>query len=276
MKKIVVVLGLFLALITLNACTSDTDQASNDDRKKESNQEITIYLTRHGKTILNTSDLAQGWVDAPLTQPGIDVAESLGKGLADVQFDAVYSSDSGRAIETAKIVLENSGQKELFKELNQDTRLREFCYGTFEGTSNEEMATVVAEKQNLTYEEWVANITKLGYVNNNRKFANDLAEIDKSVNTEGATWPAEDYQTVTDRTKKAIDKIVSTAKENGESNVLVVSHGMALAALLTELNGSDIDVESGLENASISIVNYKNGHFKVKSVNDMSFVEKGK
>lgn len=275
MKKLTIYVGLILTLITLNACTTDTVQTSKNDRKVESDQEINIYLTRHGKTILNTSDLAQGWVDAPLTQPGIDVAESLGKGLTEIKFDAAYSSDSGRAIETAKIVLENNGQKELFDDLIQDKRLREFCYGTFEGTSNTEMATTVAEKQNLTYDEWVANITKLGYVNNNRKFANDLAEIDKLVNNEGATWPAEDYQTVTDRTKVAIEEIASTAKENGESNILVVSHGMALAALLTELNGADIEVESGLKNASISVVTYKNGQYKVKSVNDMSYVEAG-
>lgn len=275
MKKIVICLGLIIGVITLSACTSTNNQASKKVTKVDSNQEINIYLTRHGKTILNTSDLAQGWIDAPLTQPGIDVAESLGKGLADVKFDAVYSSDSGRAIETAKIVLENNGQKELFDNLIQDKRLREFCYGTFEGTSNTEMATTVAEKQNLTYDEWVANITKLGYVNNNRKFANDLAEIDKSINTEGGTWPAEDYQTVTDRTKEAIEEIVTVAKENGETNILVVSHGMALAALLTELNGADIEVESGLKNASISVVTYKDNKYQVKSVNDMSYVEAG-
>jgi len=281
MKKLIKLIVLVLTLLTLTACntgvkeTANTEAPANTEGSAEGEQEIKIYLTRHGKTILNTSDLAQGWIDAPLTQPGIDVAESLGKGLSDIKFDAVYSSDSGRSIETAKIVLQHNGQPELFTNLIQDQRLREFCFGMYEGMSNTEMATLVAEKQNLTYAEWVANISVLGYVNNNRKFANDLAELDKAINTGNKTWPAEDYQTVTDRTRAAMDEIVATAQEKGETNILVVSHGMALAALLTDLNGADVEAGSGLKNASISLIIYKDGQYKVESVNDMSYVEAG-
>lgn len=36
------------------------------------------------------------------------------------------------------------------------------------------------------------------------------------------------------------------------------------------------EVEEGLGNASVSKVVYKDGKYKVQSVNDMSYVEKGK
>ena len=75
--------------------------------------EVVLYIVRHGKTMLNTTDRVQGWSDAVLTPAGIEVAEYLGAGLKEkkIKFSAAYSSDSGRSIQTADIVLEKTGQK---------------------------------------------------------------------------------------------------------------------------------------------------------------------
>ncbi|MDR1232245.1 MAG: histidine phosphatase family protein, partial [Spirochaetaceae bacterium] len=32
-----------------------------------SEKPVTIYVTRHGRTLFNTKDLVQGWADSPLT-----------------------------------------------------------------------------------------------------------------------------------------------------------------------------------------------------------------
>ena len=69
---------------------------------------MTIYFMRHGETYLNRYGRMQGWSNAPLTDEGkVDVRRS-GRGLSDVRFDAVYTSDLHRTIETANIVLSES------------------------------------------------------------------------------------------------------------------------------------------------------------------------
>lgn len=78
---------------------------------------LNVYLVRHGKTMFNTSRRVQGWSDTPLTNEGIEVAEFLGRGLREIPFDAVYTSDRGRTIETAGIVLRESNQAHL--EINE-------------------------------------------------------------------------------------------------------------------------------------------------------------
>lgn len=64
-----------------------------------------IYVVRHGKTMFNTVQRVQGWCDTPLTAIGAQKIHSLGLGLQETDFIAAYSSDSGRAIETTRIIL---------------------------------------------------------------------------------------------------------------------------------------------------------------------------
>ena len=37
------------------------------------NSTVTFYVTRHGETLLNHLHKAQGWVDSPLTEKGIQI-----------------------------------------------------------------------------------------------------------------------------------------------------------------------------------------------------------
>lgn len=106
---------------------------------------VTLYLTRHGKTMLNTTGRMQGWCDSPLTEDGAAVAEKLGRGLkkAGITFDAVYTSDSGRAMETAELILKNNGQPEV--SLQRNPKVREVCYGIYEGAMPAEAYTPAAK-----------------------------------------------------------------------------------------------------------------------------------
>ena len=67
---------------------------------------VTFYVVRHGQTLFNVMGKVQGWCDTPLTPEGVAGAEALGRGLADVEFARVFSSDSGRAVQTASALLE--------------------------------------------------------------------------------------------------------------------------------------------------------------------------
>lgn len=265
----------------LTGC-QETKEASSEETKPEA---VTIYLTRHGKTMLNTTDRSQGWIDAPLTPAGVSVAEDLGKGLSDVSFDAVYSSDSGRAIETATLVLQNNGQDKLLDQLVTDKRLREFNFGTFEGMPNDEMWGAVAAEQGMTIEEWQASMGEGGFVQTIVSFADTLHQLDEEkleelgkendVPADEVSWQAEDYQTVVDRATDAVKDIAATAEKEGHDSVLVTSHGMTIAAFVSSLDAEADVPPMGLKNASVCKIIYKDGKFTVESVNDMSYVEKG-
>ena len=71
----------------LSACSNNSDDgaaATSDPAETSTSEaaapvdEVTIYLTRHGKTWLNTVDRVQGWSDSPLTDAGAEVATKLG------------------------------------------------------------------------------------------------------------------------------------------------------------------------------------------------------
>src|SRR5262249_54302924 len=63
-----------------------------------------LYLVRHGLTEENVSRVIQGWNPGKLSALGIEQAERLAWRLKDVRFDAIYSSDSRRAADTARII----------------------------------------------------------------------------------------------------------------------------------------------------------------------------
>lgn len=265
---------LVMAVILTGCAESSSTEVTNTKT-----EEVTLYIARHGKTMLNTTDRSQGWIDAPLTPAGVEVAEDLGKGLKNegITFDAVITSDSGRAIETAEIVLENNGQEDMILKMTKDKRLREFNFGTYEGMPNEEMQEAIANKQGMTMEEWLENLQKVGFVKSIADFADTIAEADKENVEEGVNWNAEDYQTIVERSTSAIDEIVKNAQENGYENILVVSHGMTIATLTANLDPSaEMEIPAtGLKNASITKITYKNGKYSVDAVNDMTYVENG-
>jgi broad specificity phosphatase PhoE len=92
----------------LAGCASSAPAESEEAAGSSS---VRIFLTRHGETMLNELERAQGWADSPLVADGEEVAEDLGVGLADagVEFDAAYSADMVRHFSTATIVLDAIG-----------------------------------------------------------------------------------------------------------------------------------------------------------------------
>ncbi|MDA9469946.1 histidine phosphatase family protein [Enterococcus sp. 5H] len=274
MKKMVV--GVAMMALVLAGCSSGT---ANEEKKAETkpkeSSEVVIYLARHGKTMLNTVDRSQGWIDAPLTPAGVEVAEQLGKGLTDVTFDKVVTSDSGRAIETAELVLKNNGQEDLIKAMTKDKRLREYNFGTYEGQMNEDMQAAVAKVKGQSYEEYSEWMKEVGFYKGIIDFADILSDLDKKNVEPGVNWPAEDSQTIVTRLTEGLDDLVKDAQKEGAKNVLVVSHGMSIITLLGELDAKADLPDGGLKNASVSKVTYKDGNYTIDSVNDLSYVEKG-
>lgn len=230
--------------------------------------EVHLYLTRHGKTMLNVSDRVQGWSDAVLTPDGIAVAQDLGRGLKDTAFAAVYSSDSGRAMETARVVQKFSGQAHL--PLQIDPRLREFNFGSYEADLNTTLWNDAARFDGLAMEDWLKKFTP-------KRFANTVAAMDRQRGTtHGKTWPAEDYATISKRLISALTDIASQQARQGGGKVLVVSHGLAIAAVVDTLApGNNYPLHKPLTNASITEVVYRGGRFEVLTFNEMKYVKAG-
>ncbi len=78
-----------------------------------------LYLIRHGETDWNLTARLQGQTDIPLNDRGRELAETTGRGMAEIPVDLCISSPLQRAVETSKIILKhNRGYRERFEELS--------------------------------------------------------------------------------------------------------------------------------------------------------------
>jgi broad specificity phosphatase PhoE len=90
---------------------------------------IQFWYVRHGETLFNRKGRIQGVCDSPLTDTGIEQAESTARALEDQPFDRVFVSSSGRAKETAAYLLK--GRKQEMEILDD---LHEMDFGRVEGS----------------------------------------------------------------------------------------------------------------------------------------------
>ena len=90
-----------------------------------------IYIIRHGETKLNAEGIIQGWLDEPLNDNGIKLAEITGRAMKGIRFDYCFSSPLIRAKQTAEIVLKESGNSTT--PIYFDDRLKELHFGELEG-----------------------------------------------------------------------------------------------------------------------------------------------
>lgn len=79
---------------------------------------MTIYFVRHGQTDASTGDAMSH--DNPLNQIGISQARDIAEQLKNVHFDAIISSPSRRALQTAETINTCHGLS-----ITQDERWRE-------------------------------------------------------------------------------------------------------------------------------------------------------
>lgn len=92
----------------------------------------TITWIRHGESEWNAAGKWQGHTDIALSSAGRRQAEALRKRLATYSYDLVYSSDLGRALETATI---SAREAPVVSPL-----LREIHFGIYEGKSQKELS----------------------------------------------------------------------------------------------------------------------------------------
>ncbi|WP_226669998.1 histidine phosphatase family protein [Metabacillus litoralis] len=206
-----------------------------------SNQkEVTLYFIRHGETQYNVEKRMQGFCDSPLTEKGILQAKSVGKGLSSIEFEAAYSSDSQRVLDTAKFAI---GDRNI--PISVDKRLKEMNFGVFESLLQEEISSLYGDALKTLF----------------------------SLDLHASAPEGESYSQLYERTENAIADIVKKHSANG-GNILIFSHGVTIGNYIIQLTNSKKFTLH--ENCSVTVVSYKNGQPKIEKIADTSFRENGR
>lgn len=186
-----------------------------------------LYITRHGQTKWNIERRLQGWNDSPLTRIGVKRAQELSSRLKKVDFDIVYTSDQYRSIRTADIIL---GEKRV-KRVKMN-KLREIGFGSWEGMTLDEIEEKYEEEFN-TYLHQPENYKPID--------GESIIELFRRVTS-------------------ALEEI----KKSGGENILIVSHGVTIRALLCVIKGIGVEgfkETEVLPGTSLSIFDFKDNKF---------------
>jgi broad specificity phosphatase PhoE len=202
-------------------------------------KEVKIYFVRHGETQYNIEKRMQGFCDSPLTDRGISQAKSVGKGLEDIEFTAVYTSESQRVIDTANYAV---GHRNL--PTKTDPRLKEMNFGALESL----LASEISERYGDVLEKLFA--------------LNDMNM---------APPEGESYTQLYSRTTSVIKEIIENHRNEG-GNILVFSHGVTIGYYLMQL--TQMTGFPHHDNCGVSIVKYKNHQFEVETIASTDFRDK--
>ncbi|MGN1295556.1 MAG: histidine phosphatase family protein [Bacilli bacterium] len=185
-----------------------------------------IYVIRHGETLLNCKGVLQGWLDAFLNEKGKNEARKTGEGLKGIIFKKAFTSPLKRAVETAEIILEASGNTST--PLIVEKRIKEINFGEYEGQ-------VYKNKSGQIENEEI------------KKFFEDPLKGD------GSTKGGESTYQVMARSQTFLKELASI---NDDNNYLVVTHGFATRAMLNFLydNPSSFWQNGVPSNCAINII----------------------
>jgi len=194
-----------------------------------------IILIRHGETIWNLEERLQGQLDSPLTPLGIAQVQAVAIRLQDEKFSALYSSDSGRAWQTANAIATRTGHT-----IMVDARLREKHFGIVHGLT---IAEVQANHPAIYAERSM----------HSPDYAAPEGESSRQMLTRG--WAA-------------LNEIA--ARHRGERAV-AVTHGGLISVVIRHILGVPLDQPRRFEltNASLHIIFQTDAVWQVETLGDV-------
>lgn len=202
------------------------------------------FLVRHGQTEWNRIGRAQGQSDPPLNQEGEGQAEAVAVRLAPVRFEAAYSSDLLRAADTAGPIMRGRDVP-----IVQRRDLREKDFGEWEGMTWEDLQHRYPDMLEDLFDEKPA-------------FAPPGGESDLDL---------------LDRVTAAVARIAGR-QAGTDGNILVVSHGGTLRAMMVAMLGLPVDSmwRLRLSNGGLSIITvFGEGGATIDLLNDTSHLGPG-
>lgn len=199
----------------------------------------TFLVVRHGETYWNIDGRIQGHLDSRLTPAGRRQAAAAAERLAAERPDALYSSDLGRARETAAPIATATGLAPVF-----DPSLRERAYGIFES---------------LTWTEIEAR--------HPAEFAR-LATRDPS-------YAVPEGESAIAFRERLLAAFAGLAARHAGGRVAVVTHGGALGMLYRLATGMPLDAprDYPLPNAAINRFTWHAGALSLEAWGDVAHLE---
>lgn len=139
----------------------------------------------------------------------------MGTTLKDICFDAVYTSDTMRALQTAEFILASSNNKEI--NIQTDSRLREWCLGSME-----------AEKNTLfiqTVKKWLGEDVTWEELNSR------LPEVAEALYQHDTTGMVEPFNYIIKRIESLLNEIIQKPYQKEEVHILIVTHAFIIKTL---------------------------------------------
>lgn len=198
-----------------------------------------FIIVRHGETEWNIQGIRQGHLDSPLTAKGLAQAQALAARFRPDSYEAVYSSDLGRAYETAKTIARHTGH-----EVVVDSRLRERNLGIFQGLTSE------AIRENYPEEYAIHRNNGPDYV----------------------IPSGESFREQVTRNISCLEELAG--KHAGES-ILIVTHGGVLSGLFRYALSIPLEAPRRFifKNACVNVFNYDQDHWMLETWGDLSHLE---
>jgi broad specificity phosphatase PhoE len=198
-----------------------------------------LVIVRHGETESNVQHKVMGQLDSPLTAKGIQQAKAIADRLRRLKFTSIYSSDLGRAVQTANIIAETCGKQIIF-----DAELREWNMGIFEGLTVSEM---------------------------HEKFPQERQDYEQI----GDEYIIPKGESLTQCRARGFRILNAIAERHSDENVVVVTHGCVLMGFFEMV----LDLRSGntwrfkLDNANFCAFEYVKERWSLVVWNDVSHLE---
>ena len=199
----------------------------------------TFYIVRHGQTNWNILGKTQGHGNSDLTAKGIEQATELAESIVNYPIDYIYSSDLGRAVQTAQIL----GDKLNIK-VEETEALREMGFGEWEGLLIDEIKSNYAS----VYTTW--------------RNEPHLAQIPGG----------ETLHLIKDR----VDSFIQSLNEKYDNkHILLVTHSVTVRVMLLAFLNSGMEniYRIKQDNTALNIVEYRDYGPVVIKMNDTSHIK---
>jgi probable phosphoglycerate mutase len=200
-----------------------------------------VIIVRHGQTRWNIQKIRQGHLDSELTERGVVQARALGQRLARENFVALYSSDLGRAVQTARMITDITGH-----EIITDKRLRERHLGIFQGLSGDEIKAKHPEEYRLH-------------------------------RTLGPDYVIPGGESVRQQVARNVLCLDEIATRHAGEKVVVVTHGGVVSGLFRHVLDIPLEAPRRFEfvNAGLNVFAYEDGTWMLRTWGDVSHLDPG-
>ena len=199
--------------------------------------ELKLYIVRHGQTEWNVLEKFQGQLNSPLTLEGIEKVKKTAEKLKNIKFKAGYTSQMGRTFATAKIILQNNNYEQ---EKTSDQKLK---------------LKKLPELNEIHFGEWQGMTFRETFLKFPKEAHNYFYDV-KNYNAKNIK--GEELKDGLERFLKGLEKI---REEQKSGNILIVTHGTVLELFFNHIQNreaDDLDERKLIGNGRYKIFTFEN------------------